>query len=242
MIAAILASLVVAHGGTISVAGKPVAKGASPAWSPNGALIAFERSDGLWLMDPRGAKQRRLVKGTAYTPAWSPDGTTIAFSSGREIVTVRVATGKTTRLARSMGSYTPAYSPDGKWIAFSRATDEFNSDIYVMTATGAKLRRVTKTQGTASRFGEEHGPTWSPDGKTLVYVTNRNTNWELYAIDATGRRERRLTRTPGNENLPRFSRDGTKILYVQDGRVAVVGAYGGRARELGPGDSADWRR
>lgn len=86
-----------------------------------------------------------------------------------------------TRSTKSwLGNYTPAYSPDGRLIAFARNTDAFNSDIFLMTTRGTIVKRLTHSVGTDATLGEEHGPAWSPDGRTLVYVSNRSgKSWEL---------------------------------------------------------------
>jgi Tol biopolymer transport system component len=133
---------------------------------------------------------------------------------------VRLADRKVANLTRStkpwLGNVTPAYSPNGKLIAFARSTDAFNSDIFLMTAGGRIVERLTHS--------EEHGPAWSPDGRTLVYVSNRSgTSWDLYAIRVDGTGERPLTSTPHvDEDAPRFSRDGTRILFVRGGRPAAM--------------------
>lgn len=244
-LAVLAAALVVSYGGTISVDGRPVARGTQPAWSPDGRRIAFVRDGDIHVVGADGTGDRRLARG--FSPAWSPDGRTIAFSDGRDIRTVRVAGGRSANLTRSpkpwLGNATPAYSPDGKLIAFSRSTDAFNSDIFLMTTTGRIVRRLTHSVGTDARLGEEHGPTWSPDGRTLVYVSNRGgRSWELFRIGADGTHERRLTNTSDvEEDAPRYSRDGRRILYIHDGRIASIRAAGGGVEELGRGTSADWR-
>lgn len=244
--------LVVAQVGTIYVEGRAVVKGDQPTWSPDGKRIAFQRNGEIRVVDRNGRNERRLTRRApglhwpASYPAWSRDGTRIAFSGTRDIYTVVVATGALTRLTHSeqswLGNFTAAYSPDGKTIAFSRSTDAFNNDLFLMRADGTHLRRLTRTRGTDGRQGEETMPTWSPDGRTIVFVSNRDDNWELYAIGRDGRGERRITRTARtDESSPRFARDGTRILFVHDGRVATIGLDGTGLRELGAGRSADWR-
>jgi Tol biopolymer transport system component len=247
--------LVVSQSGTIYVAGKPVAKGTQPTWSPDGSRIAYIRNGEIHVASADGGGDRRLtIRGPglhwpASSPAWSPDGRTIAFSGTRDILTVRVADGKLTNLTRStkswLGNYTPAYSPNGKLIAFARNTDAFNSDIFLMTTSGRIVKRLTHSVGTDTTLGEEHGPTWSPDGRTLVFVSNRlGRSWELFAIGVDGRGERPLTNTPTpryDEDAPRYVQGGKRILYAHDGRIAVVDADGTGVEELGLGTSADWR-
>lgn len=248
--------LVVSQGGTIYVTGTPVATGTQPTWSLDGSRIAFVRNGEIHVVAADGSDERRLtvrrpgLHWPASSPAWSPDGRTIAFAGTRDILTVRVADRVLANLTRStkswLGNYTPAYSPDGRLIAFARNTDAFNSDIFLMTTRGTIVKRLTHSVGTDATLGEEHGPAWSPDGRTLVYVSNRSgKSWELYTIGVDGRGERRLTSTPTpryDEDAPRYVHGGADVLYAHEGRIALVGADGGRVRELGPGASADWRR
>jgi TolB protein len=244
--------LVVSHGGAVYVDGVRIAQGTQPTWSPDGKRIAFTRFGEILVIDANGKNERRLTRRRpglhwpASFPAWSRDGTRIAFGGTRNLFTVSVANATLKPLTRSPQSWianvTPAYSPDGGTIAFSRNTDAFNSDIFLMAADGSKLRRLTRSQGTHDELGEEMTPAWSPDGRTLVFTSNRDGNFELYAIDRSGRNERRLTSTPKrDEENPRFSRDGKRIVYVANGRVLTSNADGSRVRVLGSGNAADWK-
>lgn len=243
--------LVVSQGGHVWVDGVRVARGTQPAWSPDGRRIAFVRDGEVHVAAADGSGDRRLTPGSllASAPAWSPDGTRIAFGGVRDIFTVRLVDRKVTNLTHSpkpwLGNFTPAYSPDGRRIAFSRSTDAFNTDIFLMSANGTSLKRLTRSRGTDTHLAEEHGPAWSPDGKTLVYVSNRTqTSFELFSIGVDGRGERQITNTPSprhDEDAPRFSRDGRRILYAHDGRIATMNRDGSGVRELGLGVSADWR-
>ena len=244
--------LVVARAGQIHVNGRPLTRGFEPAWSPDRRWIAFQRGGQIFVFDATGRNERRLtirrpgLHWPASRPAWSPDGRLIAFSGTRDLYTVTVGDGRLTRLTQSSDSWrsnvTPAYSPDGRTIAFARSTDAFNTDIFLLRPRGGGLRRLTTSVGTHDAQGEESMPDWSPDGRTIVFVSNRDGNFELYRIDIDGRNERRLTRTPRfDEASPRFSFDGRRLLFVRNGRLIVARADGRDAHDLGAGAAADWR-
>jgi dipeptidyl aminopeptidase/acylaminoacyl peptidase len=240
--------LVVAHGDRIYVEGRPVLRGSQPTWSPDGRRIAYAHLGEIYVAGADGRNVRRLTRMSRPVgfPAWSPDGRTIAFAGVRDVYTVPAQGGLVRRLTHSAKPWlirtTPSYSPDGRTIALAASTDAFNSDVFLMRADGSRLRRLTRSQGTHDRLGEEHAPDFSPDGRRLVFTSNRDGNFELYAIGVDGRGERRLTRTPRvDESGPRHSADGTRILYSSGGRIGHVAAGGRDARDLGRGDFADWR-
>lgn len=112
----------------------------NPAWSPDGRSIAFDDTRnayyGIWLVNTRGGKPRRIVRG-AGDPAWSPDGKRIAFSRGLEgIFAARPDGSGEQKLAITLPPGWPgpdgiAWSPDGKRIAFASA-----GDVYVALVAG----------------------------------------------------------------------------------------------------------
>ncbi len=95
-------------------------------------------------------------------------------------------------------------------IAFASSRDG-NLEIYVMDGDGGNQRRVTVNPA------RDEDPAWSPDGKKIAFVSNRNNvnkdHMQIWVIDADGKNPIRLTDGLVDAN-PDWSPDGTKILYV----------------------------
>ncbi len=115
----------------------------------------------------------------------------------------------------------PAWSPDGRRIAFYSERDG-NPDIYVMSADGSGVRRLTSTKA------DEGYPSWSPDGKTITFDSDRDGNFEIYAMDADGSNPRRLTNHPARDVSASWSPDGSSIVFMSD-RDGGFDAYRMRA-------------
>jgi TolB protein len=156
----------------------------TPAWSPDGSVIAFTRAvfDGgsegakfdLFIVAPDGTGLRKIA-GDAGDPSWSPDGKEIAYSSARdrfgrtcfvecrtseEIYVVEVESGRERRLTRNQAQDgSPSWSPDGRRIAFvsDRSRRGSEIEIYVMNAEGSNARRITQNQVWDLQ------PAWRPD-------------------------------------------------------------------------------
>lgn len=95
----------------------------------------------------------------------------------------------------------PAWSPDRCWIAFSRSVMG-NDDIYVMSADGKTIRRLTTDPA------DDIFPDWSPDGTQISFVSYRDGGYRnLFVMNADGSNQRQLT---DQQMLPK-----TKGGYVQ---------------------------
>jgi TolB protein len=110
----------------------------------------------------------------------------------------------------------PAWSADGSTIAFaSKRSGTF--DLYAMGADGSGTRRLTSTK-------EDDGqPSWSPDGRRIVFV--RGASGRLFVMAADGSGAHRLTDEEAEEGEPAWSPDGRWIVYVRK-------APGSSTREL----------
>jgi dipeptidyl aminopeptidase/acylaminoacyl peptidase len=107
---------------------RPLAFDANPAWSPDGARIAFESTvDGkraIWVMQADGENLRRLTDGPGAdaSPAWSPDGSRIAFMSDRdgapEVYVANRDGSNPVRLTARPRSFAPTWAPDGTRLAY----------------------------------------------------------------------------------------------------------------------------
>ena len=108
----------------------------------------------------------------------------------------------------------PAFSPDGT-IAFV-SDRSGNYDIFVMD--GQEFIQLTVDPA------QDGNPSFSPDGSTLVFSSNRNGNFNLYLLDLKNRIITQLTDTPEDEFLPSFSPDGTQIVFTRLAPQTRVGS------------------
>ena len=204
-----------------------------PFWSPDGTKIAFTsfRVDNweIYTIDTNGNNLVRLTRHqmSESSPSWSPDGRKIAFHSnpdgifGSHHIFVMKADGTGVRnLTRNKGisnCRNPSWSPDGSRIAFNAWRGSV--DIYVMTANGKILTRLTEWKGNNS------SPSYSPDGARIAFVSDRGGGWDIYVMDSDGRRTSRLTRTPrGTESRRPGWLSESLPVYPQEGAPTSWGA------------------
>ena len=191
----------------------------TPAWSPDGRLIAFTSTRGggfdIYVMNADGSEQRRLTNLSerglgAVEPSWSPDGKRIVFRTRVKQVDIYVINLDGTGLSRITSGEgqpaTPSWSPDGQKIAFSR-TRKGNDEIHVMDADGRNVIQLTFNDALDRR------PAWSPDGRRIAFQSNRDGDLEIYVMNADGSNQLRLTRNPGRDLYASWSPDGRRIAF-----------------------------
>jgi len=106
-------------------------------------------------------------------------------------------------------------SPDGSKIAFT-VTKYFlkegksNSEIYIMDADGSQLRQMTNDPASDTH------PRWSPDGTTLLFVSNRNEGTQVWTIPVNGGEPTQVTHISTGVDNPDWSPDGKKIAFSTD--------------------------
>jgi len=94
-----------------------------------------------------------------------------------------------------------------------------------------------------SARGDVQTPAWSPDGRKLAFVSERDGNAEIYVMNADGSGQRRVVADDEDDIRPEWSPDGTKIAFeggLEDSYIDVVSADGShRVRLTHTGDDGD---
>jgi len=207
------------------------------------AFVRRDRiQSGLYIKDLQSGEERRIVDeldqdmqetwavmGTYPNMDWTPDSQSIVFWAGGHINRVDIETGTVTNIPFEVNDTRTVIDPprpsvevapdtfETRMVRFATASPDgsqlvFESlgQLWVMDAEGGEPRRLTS--GNASR--REMHPTWSPNGRTIAFVT-----WDdedlgsIRTISARGGRERTVTREPGHYRNPRFSPDGETLVF-----------------------------
>jgi dipeptidyl aminopeptidase/acylaminoacyl peptidase len=105
-----------------------------------------------------------------------------------------------------------AISNDGKWVAYSVSTPDVDanrsvSNVWIVSASGG-----TPTQ--VSEGGRDNSPAWSPDGKTLAFLSARDGNSQVYLLSMDGGEAKKLTKLSTGADLFHWSPDGKTIAFT----------------------------
>jgi Tol biopolymer transport system component len=206
------------------------------AWSPVGSEVVYSMQGSLWRQQLGTTEAVQLTTGPVYDyqPDWSPDGRFVAYVSyDGEAVALKVLelqSGRTrTLVSDGAVNLEPRWSPDGRRIAF--VSTSFNGRWHVFLgrfdAAGGltDVRRVTVDRDSGlpryyySVFDHYLSPTWSPDGRELIFVSNRGRVygtggiWRAMVGDTlAGARELHYEETTWKAR-PDWSRDGKRVVY-----------------------------
>ena len=159
-----------------------------------------------------------FAQGRFEAPNWSRDGSYLLFNRNGDLEKLPVKggthevvkTGDQNRLNNDHG-----ISPDGTMLAFSDNSQEtkspdgkigHDSRVYVMPISGGTPKRLTP-------IGPSYWHGWSPDGKTLAFVGERNGDFDIYTVPVSGGDETRLTTAKGLDDGPEYSPDGQYIYF-----------------------------
>lgn len=225
-----LNALLLAVGGLGAVLLFVLTVGGARSAHPASGLIAFTRSDGIYVMRADGSGVRPLRRGGvtagAAELAWSPDGSKLAFvhagvGDASHGIWVMNANGANLRLLAGVtelrGSFaSPAWSPDGQGIAFTASTREPGigsalRDIWVVGIDGSHERRLALTPSLWEREVD-----WSPAGGRIAFTSLGGYFSHMYVMKTDGSSRRLLN--PGwwyEAAAPAWAPNGRTLTFMR---------------------------
>jgi len=224
----------------------PVDKGDwGPAFSPNGSTVAFIRTSApgylgdLFVLPAKGGEPRQITFDNChmYGLAWTKDGSDIVFSSNRGGVASlwRIsASGGTPRPVQGVGTpaYYPSISRNGDRLVYTQSS--YSDNFWRLDLKHERSAQGLSVRVTSTRRGFNRRPSFSPDGKKIVFESDRLGYSDIWYCDSDGSNCAQLTSLHGMAGTARVSPDGRDVAFEfgsqEHEEIYVVEVPGGRPR------------
>ncbi len=186
-----------------------------PAWSPDGTKVSYVTNKGgifdVWIMDRDGRNKKKLTKYLSkgawglrfdyndlveagyYHVSWHPDGTKIAL---------------TTWDSDKKESYLTM-------LDFGKDINGVVEELPDETDTLKEYTLIGEKELTGGGNYDDFGPSFSPNGKSIFFASNRKGNWDIWSIGVEDEGLKQITEDSANEIAPVFSPDGKEIAYLK---------------------------
>lgn len=205
-------------GEIVNVTNSPEMDDQSPDWSPDGDKLVFASAlrpvpealvgeqlvetglfdHDLYVANSDGTARTRILEksGSQIMPDWSPDGQSIVFVDGSlgDLGLLHVETGRAISLVEDSPAVAkPYWSPDGRRIVFSGGDSSIDLRGWDIWVTAVPPGRLFLKNLTERSDANELSPAWSPDGRKIVFLSDRQGTQHLYVMNADGMGVRQLT-------------------------------------------------
>ncbi len=205
-----------------------------PAWSPNGKALLYTGEAGkirkIFRKDLASGEDSQLTHGDfdELQPAWSPDGKQTAFVRARQpgvklqpgdvfgqfqdgdVWVLDLASGEESKLVEN--AFNPAYSPDGQRIAVD-ASWAGPRRVWLLDRQGHNPQQVTTD---TSEEVAHLAPTWSPDGKKIVFQNLARTKFDIRVVNLDSKQMNWITNDFRINIRPSWSPSGRFIYFSSD--------------------------
>ena len=232
------------------------------AWLPDSRSLIYSMAGSLWrqALDSTSAEQLTDGPGYDYQPDCSRDGRWVVYASyakdAVELWALDLQSKRSQRLTFGGAvNIEPRFSPDGQRIAFVSTSYHGHFHIFIGDFSEGHLSHLQRVTGETrsdlpryyySPFDHEISPTWSPDGRDILFVSNRGHIygtggfWRMKAEPAAEAREIHYEETTWKAR-PEFAPDGKRVVYAsylgrQWHQLWIMPANGGDAFQISYGE------
>lgn len=203
-------------------------------------IFKVQASNQICIMNADGTGFRRLTTDDSrqhFYPSLAPDGQSVFYAAfyetnNYEIYELRLSDGNVRRITNSAVVETaPELSPDGSTILYARYNPNTERyQIILAERNGANPSNIPGASG--------WDPTWSPDGKQVLFASDSRGAVQLYAVRLDGRELRAITSLPAIRGRNDWSPDGNSIVTYSgpawSREVYIMNADGTNVRQLTP--------
>ena len=204
----------------------PAPRSGSIDVAPNQRQLALtmdgESGPSVWVGDATLGNLRPFIsEGQSVSPAWRPDGLEIAFAFSKAgpfnlfVKPVEGSAGPAPLIASPWNQFPTSWAPDGSQLAFTEFQPLTGADIWVLDVNTHERKALVRT------LFDETWARFSPDGRTIAYMSNESGRWEIYLRSAAADGSRIRVSTSGGV-WPCWSVDGRTVYFSASGRTMAA--------------------